>query len=403
MLAGLAYWYRQNALLKRLSDASSPAVKLSVSKTVHVGSHVGSAVAAESVAPPIQPPQRFSPLSLELKVLRIFRSGNEYRLEFGDLYEKGVKVPESNRANLLSELSGFVRAMHRIAPVRGPADALAGFRVEIPNLEKFGNTLYRLLIPERVREALETSHGPLVIRTDDQEIPWELLHNGREFLSLMRPLGREILTTANIRKNPVHRRDVPKILLIADPTSDLAGAREEAVKIAALFANRAEIRVLLGSDATASAIFSVLSESDWDVVHYAGHARFHEDVPDESGLVLSGGQTVSVTEIKRVLSGRPLVFLNACSSGVSKADESVEVGASGLDTVGLSSAFVVGGALGTLSTLWPVHDTVASSFSSTFYGSLLAGRTVGESVLDAKRVAKGNDPSGVNWAAFAYY
>ncbi len=112
---------------------------------------------------------------------------------------------------------------------------------------------------------------------------------------------------------------------------------------------------------------------------------------------------MSVTEIKRTLSGRPLVFLNACSSGVSKRSDGSDAEEFGLDSVGLASAFVVGGALGTLSTLWPVHDAVALAFSVVFYESVLSGRTVGEAVLDAKRATKGADPSKVNWAAFAYY
>ncbi len=145
------------------------------------------------------------------------------------------------------------------------------------------------------------------------------------------------------------------------------------------------------------------------MIHYAGHAVHDRDTPDESGLVLASGQLLSVTEIKRSLGGNPLIFLNACSSGA-LSDTVVEVPSSDrifdadpLGSVGIATGFVVGGAKGVISTMWPVNDVSASDFAGRFYSHLLAGDTIGSSLVESKKYLRSRHPQDISWAAFIYY
>jgi CHAT domain-containing protein len=66
---------------------------------------------------------------------------------------------------------------------------------------------------------------------------------------------------------------------------------------------------------------------EYDVIHYAGHARFHPPNSDESALLVHARKTgrgagtqrmladhYYAEKIRRILHGQPLVFLNACQT-----------------------------------------------------------------------------------------
>ncbi len=238
--------------------------------------------------PPIETvPSRDAPEVLQ--VLRIFKASNEaYNIEYGRVYERSVKVLEENKHNLIGSVHSFVASANRFADVRSDTlDRLANFSVEIPDLETSGKTMYRLFFSERMRNQLAKHSGVLVIRTDEQEVPWEIMHDGEDFLALHHPIVRDIVTGIDIRTNPVAPHTRAKMLIIVDPTEDLPGTRKETEHLVERLHEHMEITVLRGKDATATQVFSLIGRDDWDIIHYAGHARFDEALTDESGLVLS--------------------------------------------------------------------------------------------------------------------
>ena len=346
------------------------------------------------------------------QTLRIIRTDNEYSLEYRDIYDRGIKVMTESRENLIHSVRTFVTSMNHLTVTRGTTvlDDLSKLDINIPDLADAGQTIYRLFLSERIREGLTHQDGNLIVRTDDQEIPWELMHNGKDFLGLVFPMAREILTTTTRRRNPRTTNRRPKILLIANPTGDLEGTIREVDAIRQGLGSSAEMIEVRCSDASATRIFSLLARDDWDIIHYAGHAYFNEETPNESGLILADRQIVSVGEIRRSLGGNPLICLNACSSGVHHSDTSIsaEDDSDRLDTVGLAGAFVMGGAKGVVATLWPVNDHDASVFATTLYQGLLYGHSIGQSLLASKhsvqKLHADQDPRhNVSWAAFTYY
>lgn len=67
----------------------------------------------------------------------------------------------------------------------------------------------------------------------------------------------------------------------------------------------------------------------------------------------------------------------------------------------MAEAFLSGGVANFLGTHWPVGDEAAFAFSGRFYGRLLAGATLGEAVLAARRLvfAQGS----IDWADYVHY
>lgn len=101
--------------------------------------------------------------------------------------------------------------------------------IKIPDLKESWNTIYRLYIPENIRENIEKlqTNESLIIKTDEQEIPWKIMHDNNNFLSLKHPISRKIMTRENIRKNKITKNKKVKILFITNPTNDLEWTETE--------------------------------------------------------------------------------------------------------------------------------------------------------------------------------
>jgi CHAT domain-containing protein len=162
----------------------------------------------------------------------------------------------------------------------------------------------------------------------------------------------------------------------------------------------------MAAEATGEELNRALLSGDHDVIHFAGHAHFNGKEPDLSGLLLHDQEVFLSQKIQRFVEGQPLVFLNACETGVT-ANESA-----GPQTVGeyfwepaegLASAFLYGGALGCVGSLWPVYDQPAAEFAVTFYNEVLEGQMVGEAMRLARRSIKQQYPDSITWASFVLY
>jgi CHAT domain-containing protein len=87
------------------------------------------------------------------------------------------------------------------------------------------------------------------------------------------------------------------------------------------------------------------------LLHVAAHARFVPAAPQASGLRLADGWLTAADVLRMRLAGAGVV-LSACDSGRSGVDASN-------DLLGLIRAFLVAGARGVVSSLWPLHDETA--------------------------------------------
>jgi len=261
-----------------------------------------------------------------------------------------------------------------------------------------------------------TPHTPLLISTNDPLLPWELVHDGTGFLALKCPLGRRFLSSQRVRRNPPESHAGKNFLLIADPTGDLPQAGEEIEALMDLLDGLPEwgnYEVLARRGATKSEVLSRLSAGHCDLIHYSGHVVLDESRSQAIGLRLANGEVLTAEEVRRAVRGQPLIFLNGCSSVTGKKegpggpDEAGDFEGLlpyvGLPVRGLASAFLLGGVMGFIGTLWPVYDEAARCFAAHFYRSALRGEPVGGALRQAREITRREYPADPIWASFVLY
>jgi hypothetical protein len=185
-------------------------------------------------------------------------------------------------------------------------------------LENLGGWMNRRLLPPEIQHFLRDLDTPLMISTDAPEIPWELCYDGRtkQFLGLSCSVGRQLVMTANLQA----RTETPSVeaqsfLLIGNPTGDLKAAEEEIKRLREISMDAGiTARVLIRSRATVLDVELELEKGkQYLAIHYAGHAD-QDPESGQFGLMLSSAKILKADSIQSVLSGHPLVFLNACNS-----------------------------------------------------------------------------------------
>ncbi len=322
-------------------------------------------------------------------------------------------------AHLLNDL-----IVHRRPPGRPddstPPDPLLGL----------GRLIYNQLLPRTIQQALQALPAgfPLIIATNDPELPWELAHDDEDYLALKYVVTRQMLAYQPPRQNVVRWGRRWTSLLIGNPTGDLSETEKEIEQLIHLIEalpGTAPPRFLMGRRATKEAVLQALASGAYDLIHYAGHATFDAQASDAAatssttpsatltpglsasagGLVLAGEQVLAATEIAKALGGRPIVFLNACESARGRAGGEAVEGLVYLGPAarGLASAFIQGGAQEFIGAFWPVHDASSRDFALAFYRSALQGTAIGEALRAARHEARRAGPMDPLWASFVLY
>ncbi|MEY4375765.1 MAG: hypothetical protein RJB26_315 [Pseudomonadota bacterium] len=265
------------------------------------------------------------------------------------------------------------------------------------------------LLPTEIATALATPREwPLVVVHDTAASlwPWETLQFGtaphRPALNpgMARHLEAPGLETS--RWNTTRPLDsAVNVLLVMNPTQDLAGAADEGQRLQTLWADdtRVQLTVLAGREATRTRILSALRRGEFDVVHYAGHAMFDEVNPAESGLVCARREVLRGADLATLSTPPYLMLANACESGrVRGPAQRLRQAAL---TTSLAEAFLRAGIAHYIGTWWPVADGPAATFATRFHTRLLQGATLGAAVL-AARTAVHQQGSG-DWADYLHY
>ncbi|MBI1850302.1 MAG: CHAT domain-containing protein [Planctomycetes bacterium] len=278
-------------------------------------------------------------------------------------------------------------------------------------LARTGALMARVVLPTDMSDYISETMCSLTITTNDLELPWELMHANGRFLCADRPVARLPMGRSFPRIQNARPRGKKRFLLIyADPEGNLSAAKKEvdAIEISlnsGWSRDEIEVDVLRREEATGDRLNNALLSGRYDVIHYAGHAAFDQENHELSGLLLHDHEIFFAEKIQRLLEGSPIVFLNACETGA----VANEIDAPKVDFVlkgpaeGLASAFVYGGALACIGTMWPVYDAAAAAFANHFYRCVLEGEMVGEAVRLARTKVRSEFTGQVTWAAFVLY
>ena len=154
----------------------------------------------------------------------------------------------------------------------------------------------------------------------------------------------------------------PRLLAVCNPLpSDmkpLVFARPEVEEIESLFAART---VLYEATATRAAVKHSLSEASY--LHFSCHGYFSPAEPLESGILLGGGERLTVEDLiaGEGLENARLAVLSACQTAITDFDRLPE------EAVGLPSGFMQAGVPGVVGTLWCVNDLSTALLMIRFY------------------------------------
>jgi CHAT domain len=356
----------------------------------------------------------------------------DYRLKFSPPMRKTLRPPMTGLQLGHGQLGPIIDSLNKLGVVldarRPPGPASPGVGVAaggnslLVQAQEAGGLLFCLIVPNDVQIELADDDLFVEIGVDEAllEYPWELLHDGSEFLCLKHSVGRFVnVTRAAI---PNQKRPAPigvsplSVLLISVPAPQprqigkqvlsyepLSGVDEETEAIADAITGLgpiADLQILRGKDATWSAAANALKAKRYHIVHYTGHAYFDSSTPMNSSLVLDD-QDMTTGHIRGFCRNAPpvLFFINGCESTVGRG-----VGnewKDRYDIFGLARAFLETGAY-LLGSRWRVNDKGAAAFSKAFYKEILAGQPLGRAVREARKACKSSLANDFAWASYVY-
>jgi CHAT domain-containing protein len=317
-----------------------------------------------------------------------------------------VKVSAQARADLSNNKQFIAAALGQVRDSRETTTTRhRRSRASIQNaLEKTGRLAYGRLLHRNIQLQIQDS-GADHLRLDMDEklidLPWELLHDGDQFLCLRYALGRRLVSDQEFVSplRYVKKSKDTRALIVADPTDDLPAAKREGREVASLLRDNCAMSVDEFTSSGMTKTDFLLSLKDYDIVHFAGHASHSSGSPDESCLRLSDGE-IPAYEISNFLTaGAPsVVFLNACWSAEEFPNSYSPM------MRGLGRTFLYAGVTAFLGYLIPVPDLSATHFAIYFYEALAQGQTIGESLRRARiQSRKPNLPDDTTWSSAILY
>jgi len=268
----------------------------------------------------------------------------------------------------------------------------------------FRDELFTAGVKEKVRE---TGADHLILNLDEKlvHIPWELLHDGQQFLSERFNMGRLVKTRQAFLAGRSRLLGRPlKMLVLADPKGNLKGAYEEGVQIRDFMDKDMDfVNVSLRSDNVAPD-FVREKLRNFDLVHFAGHADYDPENPGQSSWQLSNGDIKAEELIKMAGTATmpALIFSNACQSA---RTEAWSISENFQDEIfGLANAFILAGVKHYVGTFWEILDEPSSAFALEFYRHLLSDKTIGQAIRKARQALINEyGEETIVWASYLLY
>jgi pimeloyl-ACP methyl ester carboxylesterase len=311
-------------------------------------------------------------------------------------------LPPTSKAVILTDLKSVERGaleshLARIESVTFGSETLPDF----------GETLTRMILPDSIRTVLPNYQDHHLVIVHDREagrFPWETMTFTRQKWTPAITGGmshRYLAENMSVAKFLESRRerDTLDILLIVDPTETLKGAlreRDNMLKLAKHQGVRIE-KIEGRREGTRKAIEKAISSGKFDVVHFAGHARFDPKNPSNSGILCADQDVLSGLDLSRLSQLPNLAFFNACESARLRNFSVLKVKE---QLTHFAEAFLRGGIANFVGTYWPVQDSAAEKFDLAFYEALIRGACLGDVMLEARQSIQS---MGVDWADYIHY
>lgn len=296
-------------------------------------------------------------------------------------------------------------SVRRIQAILGGADREGRVsRQHLDDLAAIGQQLWSTLLPATARERLRHSTAAeLVLSIDEQltRIPWELLHDGREFVALRLAVGRVVTGATPLAASRARQALGPlKVAVVTDPRGDLPEALEEGTRLGTYLGDRPEYTVVVNDGAVSRAEF-LARFGESDIVHVAGQGEVDAARSAASGLLVADGR-ITASDLGGLPAGTTvprLFFFNACepAAGGSGGRREAAVAA-------VASAILAAGVKHFVCSVRAVAGSSGFQFSDEFYHELASGRSIGLAVREARRAAARREgKTSLTWASYVLY
>jgi tetratricopeptide (TPR) repeat protein/CHAT domain-containing protein len=281
---------------------------------------------------------------------------------------------------------------------------------------KFGKMIYSKVFSgelgdyfnNSIKETQKNSAGLRISLRFDEDVPeiaalpWEYLHNGKEFLISRKNIliSRLPLSADRIYFEPLE--SILRMLVIIsgpdDPrVSPLNTKKEQEIILEAVDSlyRKQKIKVDFTEDANFENIQDYLTEKDYHIVHFTGHGVFDEE--NEKGYLLFENEKgkprlIDNEEVADLFAERGirLVVLSSCQTAKGSSRKSF---------ADLASVLSIRGVPAVVAMQYSILDEVAIKFAHTFYKTIANGRSVDLALKEARLAIKNSEKS--NKADFA--
>ena len=200
--------------------------------------------------------------------------------------------------------------------------------IAVEKAARVGRSMFHLALSREVQA--EIAHGiargttlSFCLDPTDCDLPWELIHDSRDFVGLQIPITRA-LSAPGTRSDHSSRATFTARVL-TDPTGDLPAATKERDLVLKAIASGTEhlrergvavidVAALTGPDASKrTLLFDILLDpaGACDLLHFIGHGLETADL-QAGGLMLSDG-VIRGYELEQIICS-PFIFAHACHS-----------------------------------------------------------------------------------------
>ena len=308
-----------------------------------------------------------------------------------------ISLSAEERQDLLLGIASLSGMNNRAMPLRGGAQPM-GSTVDFHQLAlEFGYRFYRQVCSDQLSSVVPviTSHGStayfrLTVDGEAEQLPWEVMHDGQEFLSIRTCFSRCITSIQQETAAPKDWDDRGILIVGADSRGDLPGVEQETKEIGRVLnsAGVASVEVLTGQKANRRNVLRALQSGKFAILHFSGHSVCNQTHPYQSAIDLCSGTQIFLHELGHFgrISNKDaplgLVFLNSCQSAMIGHDQTTG------RQLSMCKALREAGVSYVIGMLWSVEDEAAVQVGSNFYKHLLkAPRRGPESAMREARLA----------------
>tara|TARA_B100000609_G_C17221525_1_gene440415 strand:- start:1102 stop:4521 length:3420 start_codon:yes stop_codon:yes gene_type:complete len=273
---------------------------------------------------------------------------------------------------------------------------LKGLPDEEPTLEQIGRALYKLLIPEDLHPLIRQNTRPLTLFGGEPLFPWEILHDGEEFIGVRFPIGRlPSWFEPPSRENPKQTGTTIerlKVAVVADPLGDLPASEREVGFLIDSLPTTMSQDVLLGDQATFEGLERIADEGP-SLLHIASRTVAEQS---EGPRISLTDTSIAPHTLRSLFPGPLWVFfhlqqteetdIHPSSAALSFATTLLDKGAHGV-VLSLSPSFTPGG----------------RQMVGDYYRALFEGLPPAEALRSARQRFIRRNPSDPSWISFVFF